>query len=175
MAEYPSGTVTFLFTDVEGSTRLWEEHPDEMRFALERHDELLRSAIGSFGGYVFSTAGDSFAAGFHSAGDAIGGALAAQAALTAESWPAGVTLRVRMGLHVGEAHERDGDYFGPAVNTTARIMSAGHGGQVLASAAVVSIVEPAESSDLGEHRLKDSPPPSGCGSWGRASSHRCEH
>lgn len=155
MAEYPSGTVTFLFTDVEGSTRLWEEHPDEMRLALERHDELLRSAIASFNGYVFSTAGDSFAAGFHSAGDAVGGALAAQAALASESWPAGVTLRVRMGLHVGEAHEREGDYFGPAVNTAARIMSAGHGGQILASAAVVSIFDPSESSDLGEHRLKD--------------------
>ncbi|MBT5866621.1 MAG: adenylate/guanylate cyclase domain-containing protein [Ilumatobacter sp.] len=155
MAEYPSGTVTFLFTDVEGSTRLWEEHPDEMRLALERHDELLRSAIASFNGYVFSTAGDSFAAGFHSAGDAVGGALAAQAALASESWPAGVTLRVRMGLHVGEAHEREGDYFGPAVNTAARIMSAGHGGQILASAAVVSIFDPSESSDLGENRLKD--------------------
>jgi len=155
MADRPSGTVTFLFTDVEGSTALWEEHPDAMGVALERHDRILRSAIGSFGGYVFSTAGDAFAAAFARAGDAVAAAVEAQRALGAEPWPELVVVRVRMGLHTGEAQERDGDYFGPVLNRAARVMAAGHGGQILVAAPTASVVDGVDLVDLGEHRLKD--------------------
>ena len=130
MAVQPTGTVTFLFTDVEGSTRLWEEHPAEMQAALERHDEILRSAIEDHSGYVFSTSGDAFAAAFERAGDAIVAATDAQHSLGAERWPDTAVVRVRMGMHTGEAEERGGDYFGPVLNRAARIMSAGHGGQM---------------------------------------------
>ena len=140
MAARPSGTVTFLFTDIEGSTRLWEEHPTEMQVALERHDEILRSTVQGRGGYVFSTAGDAFSVAFTRASDAVEAAVAAQHDLGAESWPAATPIRVRMGLHTGEAEERDGDYFGTALNRSARIMSAGHGGQVLASSLTAGLV-----------------------------------
>ena len=99
----PSGTLTFLFTDIEGSTTWWELDPDGMRVALARHDEILRSAIESAGGYLFTTAGDSFAAAFSSPVVAVDAALAAQRALDAEAWPASIELRVRMGLHTGTA------------------------------------------------------------------------
>lgn len=155
MADRPSGTVTFLFTDVEGSTALWEQHPDEMRLALERHDAILRSAIESHAGYVFSTAGDAFAAAFLRASDAVAAAVEAQLALGSELWPEATVVRVRMGLHTGEAQERDGDYFGPALNRAARIMAAGHGGQILAATSTASVVDGVELVDLGEHRLKD--------------------
>ncbi len=150
----PSGTVTFLFTDVEGSTVLWEEQPDEMRLALERHDEILRSVIEGNGGYVFSTAGDSFAASFARAGDALTAAVVAQEALGAQVWPTAVPIQVRMGLHSGEAQERDGDYFGSAVNVAARIMSAGHGAQILVSEVSAGLVGDVGLVDLGQHRLK---------------------
>ena len=113
----PSGTVTFLFTDVEGSTRMWAAHPEVMRDALERHDEILRGVIESGGGYVFSTAGDAFSAAFHSPDDALTAAVRAQADLTAEVWPDETPIRVRMGVHVGVAQERGGDYFGPILRT----------------------------------------------------------
>src|SRR5262245_52807604 len=116
MAERPSGVVTFLFTDVEGSTRLWEARPDDMTTALARHDALLRDSIGAHDGYVFSTAGDAFAAAFTDAAGAVHAAVAAQRALQDEPWPAGVELRVRMGIHTGQTVERDGDYFGPTLN-----------------------------------------------------------
>ncbi len=151
----PSGTVTFLFTDVEGSTRLWEEYPAEMEVALERHDEILRSAISSFGGYVFSTAGDAFAAAFGRVGEAVECALTAQEVLGAEPWPDVTPIGVRMGLHTGEAQERDGDYFGSALNRAARLMSAGHGGQVLVSDAAAGLVGRDDLMDLGFHGLKD--------------------
>jgi predicted ATPase/class 3 adenylate cyclase len=151
----PSGTVTFLFTDVEGSTLLWDLHPTGAQVAIERHDEIVRSAIESHGGYVFSTAGDGFAAAFSRAADAVEAATEAQAALSAEVWPDKAPIRVRMGLHCGEAHERAGDYFGAAVNRAARLMAVGHGGQVLASTGVMSLVELSAASDLGEHRLRD--------------------
>src|SRR5512144_1811989 len=112
----PSGTVTFLFTDIEGSTRLWECAPDAMRAALARHDSILRSTIEEHGGCVFATGGDGFAAAFARAGDALQAALAAQLALAVEGWPESAWVRVRMGLHTGEVEERGGDYFGPAVN-----------------------------------------------------------
>lgn len=147
--------MTFLFTDVEGSTRLWEDHPEEMGAALERHDELVRLAIESNRGYVFSTAGDSFAAAFARATDAVTGAVAAQQSLSDEPWPSPISVRVRMGLHTGEAQERSGDYFGPAVNRAARIMETGSGGQVLVSSACASVLSGDGLLDVGEHRLKD--------------------
>jgi predicted ATPase/class 3 adenylate cyclase len=147
----PTGTVTFLFTDIEGSTRLWEDAPTEMRAALARHDDALRSAIEAHGGYVFSTGGDGFAAAFSRAGDAVAAALDAQAALSDSEWPTPSLVRVRMGLNTGEVEERDGDYFGPAVNRAARIMAAGHGGQVLVSAATAAVAGGAGLVDLGEH------------------------
>jgi predicted ATPase/class 3 adenylate cyclase len=160
VAERPTGTVTFLFTDVEGSTRLWEEHPAEMQVALEHHDEILRSAIEGHGGYVFSTAGDAFSAAFGRVGDAVDAAVAAQRRLAAERWSEATTIRVRMGIHTGEAQERGGDYFGGAVNRAARIMAAGHGGRVLCSSQTAGLVLAVASSglefeDLGEVRLKD--------------------
>src|ERR1700757_3298413 len=136
----PSGTVTFLFTDIEGSTGLWESAPEAMRAALERHDAILRSAIGAHAGQVFSTGGDGLAAVFARAGDGIAAASQAQATFSAEAWPDDATVRVRMAVHTGEANERDGDYFGPAVNRAARLMAMGHGGQVLVSHATEQLV-----------------------------------
>ena len=155
----PTGTVTFLFTDIEGSTRLWESAPDAMRGALARHDELLKATMEAHGGYLFATGGDGFATAFARAGDAVGAAVASQARLAAEGWPEGASIRVRMGLHTGEVEERGGDYFGPAVNRAARIMAAGHGGQVLASATTAALVGTQGLTDLGEHSLPglDSP------------------
>src|SRR5436190_7107044 len=104
-----------------------------MRGALARHDEIVRAVIETNGGWVFSTAGDGFAAAFARAGDGLIAARTAQVALCTEQWPDGASIRVRMGLHTGEAEERDGDYFGSAVNRAARLMSAAHGGQVVCS------------------------------------------
>jgi predicted ATPase/class 3 adenylate cyclase len=156
----PSGTVTFLFTDIEGSTRLWESAPEAMRVALARHEEIVRGAIESHDGYVFATSGDGFAAAFASPPDAIAAAITAQAALAAEARLEGVVLLLRMGLHTGVVEERDGNYFGPALNRTARLMALAHGGQVVASAATAEVVAdtlPPEVNlvDLGEHLLRD--------------------
>jgi predicted ATPase/class 3 adenylate cyclase len=148
--------VTFLFTDIERSTQLWESVPDAMRPALERHDELVRRAIDAHSGYVFSTGGDGFAVAFGRAGDAVNAAIAMQRALAAEPWPDGVPVGVRVGLHSGEASERGGDYFGPAVNHAARLMAAAHGGQVVCTGAVAELVaDHLELRDLGVHRLRD--------------------
>ena len=106
---------------------MWQECPEAMSVALVRHDEILRAAIDAHEGHVFSTAGDAFAAAFGRATDAVNAALDAQRALQAEEWPGRVALRVRMGLHTGEAIERGGDYFGPELNRAARVMAAGHG------------------------------------------------
>lgn len=146
--------MTFLFTDVEGSTRQWESHPDLMKVAMARHDELIGAALGSHGGYVFSTAGDAFSVAFARVGEAVDAALAIQKALAAEPWPEPVDVKVRMGLHTGEADERNGDYFGPAVNRAARVADAGHGGQILLSDVTASMVEGHALVDLGDHRLK---------------------
>jgi predicted ATPase/class 3 adenylate cyclase len=153
----PSGTVTFVFTDVEGSTRLWERAPAAMRAALSRHDEILRTAMQSHGGHVFSSGGDGVAAAFGRAGDAVTAALDAQRGLQREPWPEGAELRVRMGMHTGEAQERDGDYFGPPVNRAARVMGAANGGQVVMTATVADLVEAhpdLELVRLGRHRLR---------------------
>ncbi|HZO87834.1 MAG TPA: adenylate/guanylate cyclase domain-containing protein, partial [Chthonomonadaceae bacterium] len=136
----PTGTVTFLFTDIEGSTRLWEQHPEAMRSALARHDALLRQAIEGNNGLVFKTMGDAFCAAFHSATEGLAAALSAQRALVAEPWQEGLSLRVRMALHTGNAEERDGDYFGQPLNRVARLLAIGHGGQVLLSAATQTLV-----------------------------------
>src|SRR5579884_3950955 len=130
----PTGTVTFLFSDIEGSTRRWEAYPNAMAVALARHDRLMREAIEQCGGYVFKTVGDAFCAAFSQAGDAVRAALIAQRGLSNGEFSAVGDIRVRMALHTGTAHERDRDYFGPAVNRVARLLSIGHGGQVLVSA-----------------------------------------
>ena len=159
-AAIPSGTVTLLFTDVEGSTRLWEAEPKQMAQALRRHDELLRAAIDEAGGYVFKTIGDAFCAAFATPQEALEAVLAAQHALGAETWPTHRPIRVRMGLHTGACEERDNDYFGPVVNRTARLEAVAHGGQVLFSGATAellseSLPEGVTLRDLGLHRLKD--------------------
>lgn len=154
----PSGTVTFLFTDLEGSTQLWERHPEAMKPALARHDALMRAAIERHAGYVFKTMGDAFCAAFASADAALTAAEAAQRALEAEAWPDTGPLRARMAVHTGEPQERDGDFFGPAVNRVARLLSAGHGGQVLLSQSTrdhLAQLDPDALRDLGERRLKD--------------------
>jgi predicted ATPase/class 3 adenylate cyclase len=156
----PTGTVTFLFTDLEGSTRLWEEHPDDMRVALARHDEILRKTVEAHDGAIVKTTGDGLHAAFATADHALGAAVDAQLALTGEVWPLPEPLRVRMGVHTGASEERDGDYYGPAVNRAARVAAAAHGGQILVSHATEELARdslPAAHAlvDLGEHRLRD--------------------
>ena len=152
--------MTFLFTDVEGSTRLWESAAESMRAALERHDGILRAAIDGHGGTVFSTGGDAFSAVFPRANEAVAAALAAQMHLAKEPWPEEAPISVRMGLHSGVAEQRGEDYFGPVLNRAARLMSAGHGGQILLSAATQGLVRdvlPASCglAELGVYRLRD--------------------
>ncbi|MDQ6767402.1 MAG: tetratricopeptide repeat protein [Candidatus Eremiobacteraeota bacterium] len=157
---FPTGTVTFLFTDIEGSTQRWETHQRAMHAAVKRHDHLMRSAIERHGGYVFKTVGDAFCAAFHNTPGAVAAALDAQRAINKEDFSAIAGLPVRMGLHTGRAHERDADYFGPTVNRVARLMSVGHGGQVLLSGVTKDLVcdelpDGTSLIDLGSHRLKD--------------------
>jgi len=149
--------VTFLFTDLEGSTRLWQEHPEAMRSALARHDEIVRDAIEAQHGHVVKTTGDGFHAAFAAAHDAVDAAVGAQRALTREQWEDTPPLVVRMGIHTGPAEQRDGDYYGTAVNRAARLMSAAHGGQIVLSLATEELVQEAgfELLDLGEHNLRD--------------------
>src|SRR4051812_7258015 len=113
MAELPSGTVTFLFTDIEGSTARWEQQPEAMRVALARHDALLRAAIEEHGGHFFKTMGDAFSAAFGRAPNAVAAAIDPQRRLQAEPWGDIGALRVRIAVHTGVAEERDGDYYGP--------------------------------------------------------------
>ncbi len=127
MADLPTGTVTFLFTDIEGSTAMWERDEAAMRAALARHDEIMHGAVAEHGGCVFKTIGDAFCAAFATAPDAVEAALAAQRALFSEEWTQTGAVRVRMALHTGAAEERGGDYFGPPLNRVARLLSAGHG------------------------------------------------
>jgi class 3 adenylate cyclase len=155
-----SAVTTFLFTDIEGSTRLWEEEPERMRPALARHDALVRAAVESNRGTVVKMIGDGVHAAFDDPLAALNATLAIQCALVDPNTTNGVALRVRCGLHVGVVERRDNDYFGSPVNRAARIMDAAHGGQVLLSQAVVDCVckhLPSASSlrDLGRVRLKD--------------------
>ena len=157
VSDLPTGTVTFLFTDLEGSTRLWEEHPDAMKAALARHDAILRETIEGHGGHVVKTTGDGYHAAFATAHDAVDAAVAAQVALGGEQWEETGPLAVRIGVHTCEAEARDGDYYGSGVNRAARLMGVAHGGQVLVSAATSELVrgQSVELADLGEHRLRD--------------------
>jgi predicted ATPase/class 3 adenylate cyclase len=160
LGELPTGTVTFLFTDLEGSTRLWERHADSMRGALARHDDLLRAAIEGAKGHVVKTTGDGIHAVFGTATEAVAAATQAQLHLAAERWGETGPLRVRMGLHTGSPEQRDGDYYGPTLNRAARIMAAAHGGQVLCSQVTADLVidelvSEISAVDLGEHRLRD--------------------
>jgi predicted ATPase len=142
----PSGTVTFLFTDIEGSTRRWETDPGAMRLALASHDEVLQTTVASHGGWLFKHTGDGVCAAFGSADAAVDAAVVAQQQLG---------LPVRMGIATGLAELRGDDYFGPVLNRAARVMAAGHGGQILVAASTASLLSGAELVDLGKHRLRD--------------------
>ena len=159
-SESASRTFTFLFTDLEGSTQLWEQFPELMKPALERHDALLRSAVESSNGQVVKTTGDGLMAYFDSALDGVNACLKAQRSFREEPWGDTGPLKVRMGLHVGDAQPRSGDYFGPTVNRAARLMSVAHGGQVLLSETTTALArdelpEGVSLLDLGRHLLKD--------------------
>ncbi len=160
MPDPPLGVVTFLFMDIEGSTRLWEDQPEVMRAALQEHDALLYDCISRHGGQVFKTVGDAFCAAFSDATKAIAAALDAQLGLVAETSCSAPPLKVRMAIHTGEPDARDGDYFGQPVNRVARILSTAHGGQTLMSNAAWERTQgmlPPQVSliDRGAHRLKD--------------------
>jgi predicted ATPase/class 3 adenylate cyclase len=156
----PTGTITFLFSDIEGSTRLWERYPEAMRGALRRHDEIVREAVSANNGHVFKTIGDAFCVAFDVAADALAAAAQTQHALHEEDWGETGTLKVRMALHVGAAEFRDNDYFGNSLNRVARVLAAAHGGQVLLSLPVEELVRDQLTPgvmlrDLGERRLRD--------------------
>ncbi|UCG24357.1 MAG: hypothetical protein JSW55_19925 [Chloroflexota bacterium] len=158
---WPTGAVTFLFTDIEHSTPLWDRHRSAMRPALAEHDALLKAAVESNAGVLVKTTGDGLMAAFISPSSALGAALDAQKALQEATWSALAPdrIRVRMGLHTGEAELRAGDYYGTAVNRAARLMSVGHGGQVLVSGTTARIIEgnlpdDVGLADLGEYRLR---------------------
>ena len=142
--------MTFLFTDIEGSTRRWDDDPQSMRQALTEHDSLMREVFERHEGFVFSTGGDGFAIAFGRAGAAVACAIEAQQRLREHDLPP-----VRMGLHTGETQERDGNFFGPVVNRAARLMAIAHGGQVLISSATAQVAGDLDLRDLGEHQLRD--------------------
>src|SRR3954470_5001503 len=148
----PSGVVTFLFTDIEGSTRRWESDADAMRSAPAAHDEVLRTAIESHGGFLFKHTGDGVIGSFASPRSAIDAAIAAQQELQ---------LPVRMGIATGEATHQHGDYFGAVLNRAARVMAAGHGGQILVADSTASLVSGVDLLDLGPRQLRDVPTPVG--------------
>ena len=156
-ARASSDPATFLFTDVEGATLLWEDHAPDVEAALDRHDTILRAAFADHGGHVFASDGDGFGAVFAGPQDAVEAAVAAQQALAAETWPGDLRLRARMGLETGTARERDGSYLGPVPNRAARIMAAAHGGQVLIGARTAALLNGVDLVDLGDHRLPDLP------------------
>lgn len=162
MSLMPTGTVTFVFTDIEGSTKLWEQHPKEMAEALQTHDAILSGLFAQSGGFVVKHRGegDSFFVVFASAKAAIEAATSIQLKLTTEKWSTPEPIRVRMALHTGEAELRDGDYYGPTVNRCARLRATAHGGQILISAITAQAVSGALPDfiallDLGKHLLKD--------------------
>ncbi len=160
MPDLPSGTVTFVFTDLVVSTRLWEQERDAMSTALARHDEILRDAIAAHGGQVVKGRGDGVHAVFPTAAGAVRAAIDGQLSLGSETWPVSEPLLVRVGIHTGVAELRDDDYFGPAVNRAARLEGIAHGGQIVVSHATEALVrdelgDDVELVDLGEHRLRD--------------------
>ena len=155
-----SGTLVFLFTDIEGSTERWERAPQTMNLALARHDSVLHAAIKQHGGQVFKTMGDAFCAAFSNTCDALAAALAAQRAITSDGFTEIGGLKVRMAVHAGAVEARDGDYFGQPLNRIGRLLAAGHGGQVLVSAVAAdlargSLPDGSRLANLGAHRLKD--------------------
>jgi predicted ATPase/class 3 adenylate cyclase len=156
----PSGTVAFLFTDIAGSTLIARGRPADYERLLDRHRAILRDVIARNAGFEVGTEGDSFFVVFASALDALRAAAEGQRSLSATDWPEGADLRVRMGLHLGEATRRDTDYVGPEIHRAARVVAAGHGGQVLLSEAMAAVVgdrvpEDLGLRDLGQYRLKD--------------------
>lgn len=159
--QLPSGTVTFLLTDLEGSTRLWEQNPEAMKAAMVRHDELLENAITAHDGYVFARMGDGMAAAFATARDALAAAAAFQQALSEEPWGTAHPLRVRAGLHTdGAVIVDDTGYASLPINRCARLMTAAHGGQTVVSGATEMLLrgqlpDGVELVALGEHRLRD--------------------
>jgi class 3 adenylate cyclase len=160
MPDLPSGTVTFLFTDIEGSTALWERNRAAMAAAVERHLTLLGTTIAAHSGVHFKTVGDAVQAAFTTAPAAVMATIDAQRALYAESWNTADPLRVRMALHAGEAEPRDGDYLTAPLNRLSRLLAAGHGGQILLTQAVQQLSHDAlpvdvELRNLGKHRLRD--------------------
>ena len=161
MTQPPTGAVTFLFTDIEGSTRLVKQLRDDYGAVLRDHQRLLREAFDAHRGYEVDTQGDSFFVAFASAREALLAAVEGQLALRSHPWPDGVEIKVRMGLHTGQASAQDGRYTGLAVHRAARIGAAGHGGQILVSQATQTLLEDEEEDlhiflrDLGEQRLKD--------------------
>ncbi|MFN8526650.1 MAG: tetratricopeptide repeat protein [Chloroflexota bacterium] len=160
MTELPSGTVTFLFTDIEGSTRLLESDAVAYRTALERHNDLLRRVVARCEGAVFKETGDGFCAAFANPSDAVSAALKAQIALHAESWETAEPVRVRMAIHTGEVQRQGAEYFGLPLHRSARLMESAHGGQVVLSASTEDLIsgalpEGVALRDLGQHRLRD--------------------
>jgi predicted ATPase/class 3 adenylate cyclase len=160
MATLPTGTITFLFSDIEGSSKKWERSPDAMRIALAAHDRMMRTAVETQTGYVFKTVGDAFCVAFDTAQQALAAAVDAQRALNSAVWEGIDALKVRMALHTGAAEHRDGDYFGQTLNRVARILASAHGGQVLLSLPTEELVRDAlpagvQLRALGEHRLRD--------------------
>lgn len=151
----PPGTTCYLFTDLVGSTRLWEQFPAEMHEALAAHDAVMRAAFDRHAGEIFSIAGDSFGAAFTDPSVAVTAAIEIQRELAQRTWPEGVEIRPRIGVHLGPSTRRADNFFGSEVNRAARIMSAAHGGQIVVSQAVRSAVPEVDMTDLGEHLLKD--------------------
>ena len=154
MTTLPSGLLTFLFTDIEGSTPRWELGPDEMRRVLRRHDELLEKTVSSHGGVIFKHTGDGVGAVFTSPQRAAEAAVDAQRAMQDDDWGGDEGLRIRIGLHVGEAEPHDGDYYGPAVNRAARIMDVANGDQIAMSGTLVELISGFEVKPEGEHQLR---------------------
>jgi len=161
MTDLPSGAVTFLFTDIEGSTRLVRQLRGRYAEVLAEHQRLIRKAFAQHGGHELDTQGDAFFYAFESAQEAVLAAVEAQRALSGYPWPDETEVKVRMGIHTGQAAPVNGRYTGLAVHRAARICSAGHGGQILVSQATQSLLEDEEEdlavgmSDLGDQRLKD--------------------